>query len=322
VSLELIAKAEGAELLEPGSRAAEDERREPGRHRDAGQDNAEDAGKDESREGEHEPEERHEARLPTPVGRLDLERMPPRVQRIGVGRREQRKPCVGLALVPEMRGEKPVESSRYAAGDEGGDPAHGQNRHDQDAPDEEDDVVGNEEQRPQEHDQAPASQRLRIVHPEPPRIHGGYRRPVRGACALTLALLLLPACGGGGETLTRQEYAQKADAICAKGKTKTSGLPTPANLQELARVADETLDALGDARNNLEKLKPPPEERAVATQWLATIKRLEDDVARIRDHAKANNRRAVYNDATKAQTRNARANELATRLGLTVCNKN
>ena len=145
---------------------------------------------------------------------------------------------------------------------------------------------------------------------------------MRGACALTLALLLLPACGGGGgETLTRQEYAQKADAICAKGKTKTSALPTPANLQDLARVADQTLDALGDARNDLERLKPPPQERALAAQWLAAIKRLEDNVARIRDHAKANDRQAVYNEATKAQKGNARANELASRLGLTVCNK-
>jgi hypothetical protein len=138
---------------------------------------------------------------------------------------------------------------------------------------------------------------------------------------LTLALFLLPACGGGGETLTRQEYAQKADAICAKGKAKTSGLPTPGNLQELARVADQMLDTLGDARNDLEKLKPPPQERALAAQWLASIKTLEDDVARIRDHAKSNNRRAVYNEATKAQKRNARAKGLATRLGLTVCNR-
>lgn len=144
---------------------------------------------------------------------------------------------------------------------------------------------------------------------------------MRGACALTLALLLLPACGGGGETLTRQEYAQKADAICAKGKTKTSALPTPANLQELASAADQTLAALGDARKDLEKLKPPPQERALAAQWLAAIKGLEDNVARIRDHAKANDRQAVYNEATKAQKRNTRANELATRLGLTVCNR-
>jgi hypothetical protein len=144
---------------------------------------------------------------------------------------------------------------------------------------------------------------------------------VRGACALTLALLLLPACGGGSETLTRREYAQKADAICTKGKTKTGALPTPANLQELARVADQTLDTLSDARKDLEKLKPPPQERALAAQWLATITRLEDDVARIRDEARSNNRRAVYNEATRAQKRNARANELATRLGLTVCNR-
>jgi hypothetical protein len=145
---------------------------------------------------------------------------------------------------------------------------------------------------------------------------------VRGACALTVALLLLPACGGGsGEALTRQEYAQKADAICAKGKTRTTALPSPANLEELAQVADKTLDALSDARNDLEKLKPPAQERALANQWLAAIKHLENDVTRIRDSAKANDRRAVFKEAAAAQRRNTRADELATRLGLTVCNK-
>lgn len=139
---------------------------------------------------------------------------------------------------------------------------------------------------------------------------------------MTVALLLLPACGGGsGETLTRQEYAQKADAICAKGKAKTSGLPTPANLQELARSADQTLDALTDVRSDLVKLKPPQRERAVADQWLATIEELENDVAQIRDAARANDRRAVFTRAAKAQKRNTRANELAGRLGLTVCNR-
>lgn len=180
----------------------------------------------------------------------------------------------------------------------------------------------NEEERPQQDDEAPASQRLRIVHPEPPGIHGRYRRRVRGAVALIVASLLLPACGGSSsETLTRQEYAEKADAICARGKAKTTGLPIPTNLQELARSADQTLDALTDVRSDLQKLKPPPPERAVANQWLATIEQLEKDVAHIRDAAKANDRRAVFNRAASAQKRNTRANELATRLGLTVCNK-
>jgi hypothetical protein len=145
---------------------------------------------------------------------------------------------------------------------------------------------------------------------------------VRGACALTLALLFLPACGGdGGKTLTREEYAQKADAICAEGNAKTKALPSPSNLQELARVADQTLDTLTGARTELQKLEPPPREQALADQWLASIKRLEEDVARIRDSAKSNDRQAVFDQAAKTQKRSRHSNELATRLGLTVCTK-
>jgi hypothetical protein len=126
---------------------------------------------------------------------------------------------------------------------------------------------------------------------------------------------------GGGETLTRDEYAQKADAICAEGNAKTKALPSPSNLQELARVANQTLDTLAGARTELQKLKPPPREQALADQWIASIKRLEEDVRRIRDSAKANDRQAVFNQAAKTQKRSKHSNELATRLGLTVCNK-
>jgi hypothetical protein len=144
---------------------------------------------------------------------------------------------------------------------------------------------------------------------------------VRPALALTFALLLATGCAGGGARLTQQEFAQKADAICAKGRRQTQALPSPVNLTQLARVANETVDILDRALDDLRRLKPPSRSQALVDQWLSASDRLKDDVADIGGRARDKDRRGVLAAAAAARKRNARVNRLATRLGLAVCNK-
>jgi hypothetical protein len=146
-------------------------------------------------------------------------------------------------------------------------------------------------------------------------------RGVRRALVLVLATILaLVGCGGEGKRLSREEYAQKADAICAEGNRKTDKLPSPANLQELADVSDRTRDILADAIDDLRKLEPPSDEQKLVDQWLAQLKTLTDDLAEIRDKARASDLQGVQATAERAQAHNDRANELGTTLGMKVCN--
>jgi hypothetical protein len=144
---------------------------------------------------------------------------------------------------------------------------------------------------------------------------------VRRALVLALATLFaVVGCGGDSERLSRQEFAEKADAICAKGNRETEMLPSPANLPELAEVSDKTIDILDDALNELRKLEPPEDEQKIVDQWLAQFETLRDDLAEIRDKARANDLAGVQAIAERAQDHNARANELGTTLGMKVCN--
>jgi hypothetical protein len=144
---------------------------------------------------------------------------------------------------------------------------------------------------------------------------------VRRALVLALATTLaLVGCGGEAKRLSREEYAQKADAICAKGNRRTKQLPSPGNLSELAEVTDKTLDILDDALNDLRKLKPPSDQQKIVDQWLAQLETLTDDLEEIRDEARANDIQAVQAIAERAQDHNDRANELGTTLGMKVCN--
>jgi hypothetical protein len=137
-----------------------------------------------------------------------------------------------------------------------------------------------------------------------------------------LTILFLTACGGGGgKRLTKEEYASKADAICAKGNQQTKVLQNPSNLSELADVADKTIPILDNTIRDLRKLKPPANEQDTVDQWLAEVGKLRDDLTGIRDRAKDKDMQGIQTVATKAQEHTMRSNELGTELGMKVCNR-
>jgi hypothetical protein len=139
---------------------------------------------------------------------------------------------------------------------------------------------------------------------------------------IALVLVLLPGCGGGGgQALTKEQYAAKADAICAKGNEQRKGLGNPGSVADLVRVADKTLNILDDAISDLKKLEPPAGEKAIADQWLEQVSKLRDDLKQIRDKAKDKDLEALRQIAATSQAHNARANALATELGMSVCNR-
>jgi hypothetical protein len=147
---------------------------------------------------------------------------------------------------------------------------------------------------------------------------------VRRALLLLLATVLLSGCGGGGgddQALTREEYAARADAVCGKYKKQTDALARPSNLSDLADVADDVIPILENARDELRDLKPPADEAATTDAWLDQFDVIIDDVEKIRDKAKDNDQAGVQALAQPALEHNNRANELATQLGMKVCNK-
>ena len=88
---------------------------------------------------------------------------------------------------------------------------------------------------------------------------------MRWASALLLALLLAAGCGtggGGGKRLTRDQYAAKADAICAKYKQQLKVPEGVSSMSELVASVDKGLPVLAKALDEIRKLKPPADEQA------------------------------------------------------------
>jgi hypothetical protein len=143
----------------------------------------------------------------------------------------------------------------------------------------------------------------------------------RGLLALLLLLALATGCGSGGEKrLSKEEYAQRADAVCRRTNRLTQPATTPTSMPALARLAERSLPPLDRALRDLRKLRPPEDEEPTVRAWLNQLKLLRADVARILAGARANDARGVRATALLAGRRNQRFHELATQLGMTVCN--
>jgi hypothetical protein len=144
---------------------------------------------------------------------------------------------------------------------------------------------------------------------------------VHRAFFVLLALAVAAGCGGSGKRLSRQEYASKADAICSGYNREITAIKQPSSLAGLGKSLDQLLVSFDRALKNLHRLKPPQNEQATADRWLAQIEALEKDLKAIRDRAKSNDLQGVQGVGRKAQQDNGRGNELAGKLGMTVCSK-
>ena len=137
-----------------------------------------------------------------------------------------------------------------------------------------------------------------------------------------LVTIALTGCGGDSDEtrLTREEYASQADAICKRYNEQVEELQRPANIEELAEAADKSLPLLDDAIDELRDLRPPESEEQTAEQWLAQLDLLREDLEEIRDRAEDNDEAGLRAIIPRAEQHNARNNQLATQLGMSVCN--
>lgn len=142
----------------------------------------------------------------------------------------------------------------------------------------------------------------------------------RGALAIVAAALFATSCGsGGGGRLSKEDYAKKADAICAKYNRKIQALGPPKSLRDIVGFADKALELTRQGNDELKGLKPPKSEEQTAKKWVAQNDLVANAVADLRDAAKKNDRVEIRAALRRGQAANRTANGLARDLGLRVC---
>ncbi len=144
------------------------------------------------------------------------------------------------------------------------------------------------------------------------------RRPTVSLVAL---LLLLPACGGGSERLSRSEYVRQADAVCSRYARTIAGLGTPRRPREIVRFTSRAIAELDRTLEQERDLKPPARLEPLKRRWLAAAARVRADMVAVRKAARANDLSAIEAALEQGVRHDDRSNALARELGLRVCSK-
>jgi|SRR4051794_261475 len=141
---------------------------------------------------------------------------------------------------------------------------------------------------------------------------------------LLAAVALLAACGdskkpAAGPQLSHADYVRQADAACQRADAALASLAQPAGIAQLPSYAKQASDIVAAEREALQALQAPAADRATAGQLAAAM----DEVAKAAEGliaiAGGGNAQDIEAYVSRNRGIDAKAQQLAHELGMTVC---
>jgi hypothetical protein len=157
----------------------------------------------------------------------------------------------------------------------------------------------------------------------PPATPSPLRAPQR-ASALALAgllLLILTACAGEAraQSLSRERWIERADAICARADDETHALGDATTLEELAGLTDATERVVRRQLAELRALRPRPAEAASVNEILEGLARVNAALGDLRRAAASGSWSRVDAAGRRVLALSKKADRLVSAYGLQEC---
>jgi hypothetical protein len=137
--------------------------------------------------------------------------------------------------------------------------------------------------------------------------------------AVTVVLLALAGCGGGGDRLSRAEFVEQATAICDSVDERIAAVGEPQSLEEIETLGREVREILDDGLGDLRALRPPEDLEASFDRYLERGDDTLDQLDRLVAGAEAGDRAAVERAGAEVEEIAADAERLATAAGIPAC---
>jgi hypothetical protein len=136
-------------------------------------------------------------------------------------------------------------------------------------------------------------------------------------------MLVLAGCGGdggeGAEPLSKSEWIEKADEICAQADEDIEALGDPTTLDEIGELTDEASGISRGALADLRALRPPEEDQATVDEMLDLVEQQIGIGEQIGEAARNGDEAEVQRLAAEAEPLEAQADELGRQYGLDDC---
>ena len=141
------------------------------------------------------------------------------------------------------------------------------------------------------------------------------------ACLLALSLVLV-ACTGdarGGQSQSRADWIEKANAVCAEGDRKAHALGEATTLEQLVPVLEGTLRVNRQQLAKLRRLRPEPAEHRALASILDGLDRINVAMVEMLAAARRQNQTDVDAAAARVKTAAERSDRLVAHYGLHEC---
>jgi hypothetical protein len=133
------------------------------------------------------------------------------------------------------------------------------------------------------------------------------------------AALAAAGCGGGGnKQLTKAEYADKVDNLCAAAQAKGKSLDL-SSLSKIARSGTEAKGILNELANKVDNLEPPDEVSDSAKSFVDGLKQEANEIGELSQAAKNADVAKIQEIQGKLQSQIAATSEDARFIGATGC---
>jgi hypothetical protein len=147
---------------------------------------------------------------------------------------------------------------------------------------------------------------------------------MRGAVAALVGVfvLVLAACGGGGDSgarLSKAEFQSQANAICDKYQKQLDALKTPTSLDEIPDLVDQALAILNKEVEEIAALKPPEEMQTQFDAMIAASDKTKKAADDLSTAAKASDQAGVQKALDEGNAASNEADQIAGQLGLDSC---
>lgn len=132
--------------------------------------------------------------------------------------------------------------------------------------------------------------------------------------------LLVVACSGGGGT-TKADYVKAANAVCRGAATQVAAVRIPgrADVASMPHAAASVVAIQRRALNHLKTIKPPKQDRARITAWLALVDQTIDQAELSAKAQKDGDIPRAIEANTNGAALDHRADDTARAYGLRMC---
>jgi hypothetical protein len=147
------------------------------------------------------------------------------------------------------------------------------------------------------------------------------RRSLAGIAALGAAALIAGCGGGGSDSLSADEFRERADAICADSDERLATLTEPTTGDEVLPFLRAGLPIADEEAERISRLEPPEELRDALDEAQALNQERQDVIEQAADRIEGGeDAEAVIDEVTPEIERlREEARAKARELGLTVC---